>query len=285
MVQVVNVSKKLGTFQLKNVNMELPTGYIMGLIGPNGSGKTTLLHLLMGLYKPDEGKILIGGKEYETEEHHIHEEMGIVLQERLFEDYRSLQENADFYGKYYAEYNPQQMKVYLEKLGLDPKRSYKGLSKGEELKFQFAFALAHKPTLLLLDEPTGNFDPDFRDVFLKELKKFIADGERSVILATHLTEDLDQMADYIVYLEKGELLLEMDIEALHDTFRMVSGDAYKIRTLPQESIIHMEEGEYGAKALIRHRRRFVYKSLEVTTPTIEELMYFITKRKGKLEIE
>ena len=140
MVQVVNVSKKLGTFQLKNVNMELPTGYIMGLIGPNGSGKTTLLHLLMGLYKPDEGKILIGGKEYETEEHHIHEEMGVVLQERLFEDYRSLQENADFYGKYYAEYNPQQMKVYLEKLGLDPKRSYKGLSKGEELKFQFAFA-------------------------------------------------------------------------------------------------------------------------------------------------
>lgn len=285
MLQVSNVSKKLGTFQLQNMNIELPAGYIMGLIGPNGSGKTTLLHLLMGLYKADEGEITIFGKQYENDEHAIHEEIGVVLQERLFEDYRTLQENADYYGKYYANYEAEQMRSYLEEFELDPNRKYKGLSKGEELKFQFAFALAHKPKLLLLDEPTGNFDPEFREEFLKELKNFIADGEHSIILATHLTEDLDQLADYIVYLEKGEQLLAMDIETLHDTFRMVAGDAYKIRTLPQENIIHMEEGTYGAKALVRHRRRFLYTGLTVTEPTIEELMYFITKRKGKLEIE
>jgi len=285
MLQVANVSKKLGTFQLQNMNFELPAGYIMGLIGPNGSGKTTLLHLLMGLYKADEGEITILGKQYENDEHAIHEEIGVVLQERLFEDYRTLQENADYYGKYYVNYKPEQMKAYLESFELDPNRKYKGLSKGEELKFQFAFALAHKPKLLLLDEPTGNFDPEFREEFLKELKNFIADGEHSIILATHLTEDLDQLADYIVYLEKGEQLLAMDIETLHDTFRMVAGDGYKIRTLPQESVIHIEDGTYGTKALIRHRRRFTYTGLTVTKPTIEELMYFITKRKGKLEIE
>lgn len=285
MLQVSNVSKKLGTFQLQNMNIELPAGYIMGLIGPNGSGKTTLLHLLMGLYKTDEGEITILGKQYENDEHAIHEEIGVVLQERLFEDYRTLQENSDYYGKYYVNYKTEQMKAYLEAFELDPNRKYKGLSKGEELKFQFAFALAHKPKLLLLDEPTGNFDPEFREEFLKELKNFIADGEHSIILATHLTEDLDQLADYIVYLEKGEQLLAMDIETLHDTFRMVAGDAYKIRTLPQESVIHIEDGAYGAKALIRHRRRFTYTGLTVTKPTIEELMYFITKRKGKLEIE
>ena len=285
MLQVANVSKKLGTFQLQNMNIDLPAGYIMGLIGPNGSGKTTLLHLLMGLYKADEGKITILGKQYEHDEHAIHEEIGVVLQERLFEDYRTLQENADYYGKYYAAYEQEQMKNYLEAFELNPNRKYKGLSKGEELKFQFAFALAHKPKLLLLDEPTGNFDPEFREEFLKELKNFIADGEHSIILATHLTEDLDQLADYIVYLEKGDQLLAMDIETLHDTFRMVAGDAYKIRTLPQESVIHIEDGVYGAKALVRHRRRFTYTGLTVTKPTIEELMYFITKRKGKLEIE
>lgn len=285
MLQVSNVSKKLGTFQLQNMNIELLAGYIMGLIGPNGSGKTTLLHLLMGLYKADEGEITILGKGYETDEHAIHEEIGVVLQERLFEDYRTLQENADYYGKYYVNYEAEQMKSYLEEFELDPNRKYKGLSKGEELKFQFAFALSHKPKLLLLDEPTGNFDPEFREEFLRELKNFIADGEHSIILATHLTEDLDQLADYIVYLEKGEQLLAMDIETLHDTFRMVAGDAYKIRTLPQESVIHMEEGAYGAKALVRHRRRFTYAGLTVTKPTIEELMYFITKRKGRLEIE
>ena len=285
MLQVANVSKKLGTFQLQDMNFELPAGYIMGLIGPNGSGKTTLLHLLMGLYKADAGEITILGKHYEQDEHAIHEEIGVVLQERLFEDYRTLQENADYYGKYYVNYEAEQMKTYLEAFGLNPNRKYKGLSKGEELKFQFAFALAHKPKLLLLDEPTGNFDPEFREEFLKELKKFIADGEHSIILATHLTEDLDQLADYIVYLEKGEQLLAMDIETLHDTFRMVAGDIYKIRTLPEESVIHMEAGAYGAKALVRHRRRFTYTGLTVTKPTIEELMYFITKRKGKLELD
>lgn len=284
MLQVLNVSKKLGTFQLQNVNIELPEGYIMGLIGPNGSGKTTLLHLLMGLYKPNEGEITICGKQYATEEHAIHEEIGVVLQERLFEDYRSLQENADYYGKYYVNYKLERMKAYLEQFELNPVRKYRSLSKGEELKFQFAFALAHQPKLLFLDEPTGNFDPEFREDFLKELKNFIADGKHSILLATHLTEDLDRLADYIVYLEMGQQLFAMDIETLHNTFRMVSGEAYKVKLLPKEQIIHMEEGPYGTKALVRHRRRFTYEGLTVTEPTIEELMYFITKRKGKLEV-
>lgn len=285
MLQISNISKSLGSFQLRNMNIELPAGYIMGLIGPNGSGKTTLLHLLLDLYKPNEGKITIFGKQYETDEHAIREDIGVVLQERLFEGYRTLEENADYYGKYYANYKPEILKSYLERFELDANRKYKCLSKGEELKFQFAFALAHKPKLLLLDEPTGNFDPEFRQDFLQELKAFIADGERSIILATHLTEDLDQLADYIVYLEKGNQLLAMDIETLHDTFRMVSGDIYKVKMLQQENIIHMEEGTYGTKALVRHRRRFTYDGLTVTKPTIEELMYFMTKRKGRFTLE
>lgn len=285
MLKVSNISKTLGTFHLQNMNIELPAGYIMGLIGPNGSGKTTLLHLLMGLYKPNEGEITIFEKQYETDEHAIREDLGVVLQERLFEDYRTLEENADYYGKYYANYDAQILKDYLERFELDPKRKYKGLSKGEELKFQFAFALAHKPKLLLLDEPTGNFDPEFREEFLQDLKAFIADGERSIILATHLTEDLDQLADYIVYLEKGKQLLAMDIETLHDTFRMIAGDEYRVKLFPNDHIIHMEKGAYGTKALVRHRRRFNYDGLTVTKPTIEELMYFMTKRKGEFVIE
>ena len=283
MVQINDVSKKIGTFHLQHITLELPKGYIMGLIGPNGSGKTTLLHLLLGLYKPTEGEIAINGRHYDTEEHAIHEEIGTVLQERLFEDYRTLEENANYYGKYYKNYSTDQLKNDLKRFGLDPKRRYKGLSKGEELKFQFAFALAHAPKLLLLDEPTGNFDPEFREEFLAILKDFIADGEHSVILATHLTEDLDRMADYITYLEKGEMLFSMDIESLKDTYRMVSGENYKVKLLPPENIIYMEQGTYGTKALIRHRRRFTYDGLAVARPTIEELMYFMTKRKKQVK--
>lgn len=285
MIKVSNLGKKQGTFCLNDINFELPAGYIMGLIGPNGSGKTTLLHLLMGLYTPNEGEVTIFGKQYQSDEHEIREDLGVVLQERLFEDYRTLEENATYYGKYYANYDTKLMEEYMERFGLEPKRKYKGLSKGEELKFQFAFALAHKPKLLLLDEPTGNFDPEFREDFLKELKAFIADGEHSIILATHLTEDLDHLADYILYLEKGKQLLAMDIETMHDTFRMIAGDEYRVRLFPADHVIHMEKGAYGTKALVRHRRRFNYAGLTVTKPTIEELMYFMTKRSSKVTLE
>lgn len=280
-VEVLNITKYMDGFYLKEMSMELPKGYIMGLIGANGSGKTTLLHLLLGLYKPTKGNVAIGGKTYDTNEKDIREEIGTVLQERLFEDYRTLQENADYYGKYYKNYDAKLFAEYLERFELDANRKYKGLSKGEELKFQFAFALSHKPKLLLLDEPTGNFDMEFREEFFSVLKTFIADGEHSVILATHLTEDLDRMADYITYLENGKMLFSLDIEEMKERYRIVSGDAYKLKLLPAESVIHMEAGEYGSKALVRHRRRFAYEGLQVNYPTIEELMYYITKRKGE----
>ena len=280
-VEVLEMTKYLGGFYLEEMAFTLPKGYIMGLIGPNGSGKTTLIHLLLGLYQPTKGAVAIEGKSHLTEEKMIREEIGTVLQERLFEDYRTLQENADYYGKYYKNYDAKLLRDYLKRFELEPERKYKGMSKGEELKFQFAFALAHKPKLLILDEPTGNFDMEFREEFLTILKEFIADGEHSVILATHLTEDLDRIADYITYLENGKMLFSLDIEEMKERYRMVSGDAYKLKLLPEESVIHMEAGEYGSKALIRHRRRYTYEGLQVNYPTIEELMYYITKRKGE----
>lgn len=279
MIQLKGVSKKLEDFRLDNINMELPEGYIMGLIGPNGSGKTTLLNLILGLYKPDQGEISVFGKEYGSQERAIHEDMGFVLQEKLFEGHLNLQENGNHYGRYYSHYQPQKLVELLQSFGLEPQKKYKELSKGEELKFQFAFAISHEPKLLILDEATGNFDSDFRDKFLLMLKDFIADGKHSVILATHLTDDLDRIADYITYLEKGKEILSTDIESLHDTYRLVSGEAYKLRLLPKEDVIYIEEGEFTSKALIRYYPRYPYdKVLTLTIPTIEELMYFITKR-------
>lgn len=281
MIQLKGVSKYLGDFRLDNINMELPEGYIMGLIGPNGSGKTTLIHLILGLYKPDMGEISIFGKEYESEERAIHEDIGYVLQERLFEGYLTLEENGNHYGRYYAKYESQRFTDMLTSLGLEPQKKYKELSKGEELKFQFAFAMSHNPKLLILDEATGNFDPNFRDKFLSMLKDFIADGQHSVLLATHLTDDLDRIADYVTYLEKGKELFSMDIETLHDTYRIASGEAYKLRLLPKEDVIYLEEGAYTAKALIRYYPKYPYdKAVTFTIPTIEELMYFMTKREN-----
>ena len=285
MIKLDKIRKLIGNFMLRDISLEIPEGYIIGLIGANGCGKTSLLHVLMGLYKPDSGNMELMGMQYVHDEAKLHDNIGVVLQERLYEDYMTLQENAVYYGRFYSNFDEAYLLELLETYGLDPKRKYKGLSKGEELKFQFACALAHHPKFLILDEPTGNFDPDFRDEFLKSLKDFIADGEHTVILATHLTDDLDKMADYIVYMEDGKILTAMDIEELRSRYRIVAGEDYRMKLLPENRIIHMEKGEFATKALIRHREIDTYDgSYTVSAPTIEEFMYYVTKRDRRNEI-
>lgn len=282
LVDCKNVSKKLGTFYLEDVSVELPEGYILGLVGPNGSGKTTFLHTLLGLYQPNQGSIRVDGKEYEKEEREIREMTGVVLLDEMFESGLTLEQNALFYGNYYSKYDHELLRQYLIRFELDGAKKYKQLSRGEKIKFEFAFALSHDAKLLVLDEPTGNFDQEFRKEFFQVLKEFIADGTRSVILATHLTEDLDRVADYLLYLEKGKVLYSGDIESLRAQYRLVTGETYKIKLLPKERIIKIEEGEFGTRALIRHFQRIHYDdTLTVAVPTIQELMYFMTKRGAK----
>jgi len=201
------------------------------------------------------------------------------LVDSLYDNSLTLLQNGREYGRFYKEYSEETLKEYLKRFQLDENCLYKKLSKGQRLKFQFAFALSHNARLLILDEPTGNFDPEFREEFFQVLKEFIADGTRSVVLATHLTEDLDKVADYILYLEKGKTIFAGDIENLHDSYRLVVGERYKINLLRPERIICVEEGRYGTKALVTHTRRTLYDdSLTVSIPTIEEFMYFMTKR-------
>jgi ABC-2 type transport system ATP-binding protein len=285
-IEVKQLKKQLGKFSLGEMSFELPMGYIIGLVGENGAGKTTLLHLLLGLYQPDGGQVNVLGECYEQAEAQIRQQLGFVLQERLFIDHETLISNADIYGTYYEKYDRELLKDYLEEFGLDPEKKYRKLSKGEELKFQFAFAMSHKPKVLIMDEATGNFDPKFREKFLEHIKDFIKDGDRSVLLATHLTQELEQMADYIMYIEKGKILFSYDIETLRSRYRVVTGEEYKIKLLPKDKMICMEKGKLSTRAFIRYRRHYAYdKELTLTVPTIEEVMYFITKRERGREYE
>ncbi len=279
LLQLKDISKSLGKFRIKDISVELPEGYIMGLIGPNGSGKTSLIHIILGLYKANAGELLIDGMSYEDSEVEIRNLIGTVLLDELFDHSATLKENGINYGAYYKNFRLETLEMYMERFGLDGDRKFKKLSKGEKLKFQFAFALSYEAKLLILDEPTGNFDPSFRKEFFAVLKEYIADGTKSVILSTHLTEDLDKIADYILYIEKGSTIFSGDIEKLRDSYRLLTGEKYKINLIQSDRVIHKEEGNYGTKALVTHRPRYTYdKELTVAVPTLEELMYFITKR-------
>ncbi|MDE7325708.1 MAG: ABC transporter ATP-binding protein [Lachnospiraceae bacterium] len=280
MIQLDHVEKKLGNFMLTDISLTLPKGYILGLIGRNGAGKTTLLRLLMGLYTADAGKVLVLGANPKTQEVQVKSQIGWVLTEEIFAGGQTLMGNADRDGRYYPEYSPDVFLEYCGRFGLSVKRPLGKLSRGEKLKFQFAFALSHAPKLLLLDEPSANFDPDFRAEFFKIITEFISDGEHGVVLSTHLTADLDRLADYVAMLEDGKLLFCMERQELADSYRIVSGEEYKLRLLPKDRVVSMESGKYGARAFIKHNRHTTYDpELSVSVPTLEEIMFYHAKKK------
>ena len=212
MLELDQVSKRLGSFQLRNITIQIPTGYLCGLAGENGAGKTSLLHMLLGLYRPDSGTVRIDGKIYEENEKEIRQQTGIVLAEDLLHPAFSLLQNGRYYGSFYNGYEEVCFVEKLKQYHLDPREKFGHLSKGQKLKCQFAFALACHPAYLFLDEPVANFDPEFKKQFFADLCAFIGDGERTAVLSTHETEDLDRLADYLIFMKEGEAVIASDME-------------------------------------------------------------------------
>lgn len=277
MIDCNNVSKRFTSFSLKNITFNLPAGYICGLIGENGSGKTTLINILSGLYSYD-GEVRISGRDYCNNEYDIKQDIGVVVHGDIFEAQESLISNGNYFGRFYKKYSKNLLENYLERFNLNDKKKYKELSKGEKLKFALAFALAHEPRLLLLDEPGANFDIEFRKEFNSLLREFISDGTRSVVLSTHIISDVEKFADYILFLKNGEQVLFGDVETIREKYRMVSGEKYKIKLL-KDRIIYLEEGRISCNALVKHDKQGFDKELKVWEPGIDELMYYIGKGK------
>ena len=277
MIDCNNVSKRFTSFSLKNITFNRPAGYICGLIGENGSGKTTLINILSGLYSYD-GEVRISGRDYCNHEYDIKQDIGVVVHGDIFEAKESLISNGNYFGRFYKKYSKNLLENYLERFNLNDKKKYKELSKGEKLKFALAFALAHEPRLLLLDEPGANFDIEFRKEFNSLLREFIIDGTRSVILSTHIISDVETFADYILFLKNGEQVLFGDVETIREKYRMVSGEKYKIKLL-KDRIIYLEEGRISCNALVKHDKQGYDRELKVWEPGIDELMYYIGKGK------
>ncbi|MHB8130673.1 MAG: ABC transporter ATP-binding protein [Mobilitalea sp.] len=276
-LEITNLSKQLEKFQLQNINITLEPGYIMGLIGPNGSGKTTLILTLLGLYKPQEGNIKICGYDLETQEKAAKSQIGFVLDENPFLENVSARDNAKMYGRYYPRWDQKTFDQYCKQFEVDIKRPLKKLSKGTKMKFQLAFALSHDAKLLVLDEPTAGLDPVFRRELLEIMCDTIADGERSILFSTHLTDELDKLADYITFILNGRQLFSLSKEELMERYGLVRGTEKQIRGLEDGLVIGNRIGENFAEALIRKDIGLVPMELQLIKPTIEDIMYYTVK--------
>lgn len=195
-------------YSLNNVNLEIPKGYITGVIGPNGAGKSTLLKMIMGLYPKMRGSISVGGYDCLKQRENVLDITGFVSEEREFFMEYSAMENENMYRPFYPKWNEKKYQEYLRMMDIPANTKLCNLSKGNYIKYQFAFALAAESRILILDEPTAGLDPVFRADFLKLLQKLIAQEEMTVLISTNIKEDLDRIADYIIGFEQGSCYIK-----------------------------------------------------------------------------
>ncbi len=220
-----SVCKNYPGFDLKDVSFELPRGYIMGLVGPNGAGKTTTIRMIMDLAKPDSGHISVLGRQMAADHIELKRKIGYVPENHEYYSDMTVAWTTQFVARHYPTFSQAKLDELLHKYGVDPRKKVGSLSKGTKAKLAMALALAHQPELLILDEPTSGLDPVVRRELLSDLLEFVADGDRSVLFSTHITSDLERVADYVTLIVDGRVVASDEREALLDRARASSPTA------------------------------------------------------------
>lgn len=252
-IQLTNVTKRYANFSLENVSLSLPRGCIMGLIGKNGAGKTTTLKLILGLRRPDSGSISLLGMPLQGHEAEIKAHLGVALDESRFSETFSPRDVNRVLRRIHQQWDENYFRSLTERFALPWTQPNKSYSRGMKMKLALSAALAHRPELLILDEATSGLDPAVRDEILDLLQEFIADGQRSVLLSSHITDDLEKVCDYISFLDQGRLIFSEDRERLRERFGVVRAGTDALSALPSAHLMGVKKSSLGMEALVDNR--------------------------------
>ena len=205
-VELKNVTKKFKDFSVKNIDLQVKQGFVTGFIGANGAGKSTTIKMMMNLLRPDVGEIKLFGLDYKKHEKAIKERIGFVYDGNVFFEGLNLKDIKRIVAPAYKHWDDTLFYQYIEKFELPLNKAIKTFSKGMQMKASLAIALSHHAELIIMDEPTAGLDPIFRRELLDLLQELMIDGNRTIFFSTHITTDLDRIADYIAFIQSGELV-------------------------------------------------------------------------------
>lgn len=273
------VKKYDDKFKLGSIDLEIPSGIIVGLIGENGAGKTTLIKSVLNILKIDEGNIKIFNKDFNKEENNIKEDIGVVLDNMFFPEILTPKDINIVMKDIYKKWDEELFKKYLNDFGLNINKQIKTMSKGMRKKLEIATSLSHHPKILILDEPTSGLDPVVRNEVLDIFLDFIQDEEHTILLSTHITSDLEHIADKIIFINKGKILLDKNRDDLLDNYGILKCDIDSFDTISKEDIIVYKKNKYNYEILVDNISKIKkkYKNLIVDKITLEELMVLMIK--------
>lgn len=279
-IEIKNLTKKYDSkFELGPINLNIPSGCIIGLIGENGAGKTTLIKSLLSIIKPNEGTINIFEKDINEHESSIKENIGVVLDDMFFPEILNAKDLNIIMKDLYKNWDSDLYNKYLEDFKLPNDKKIKEMSKGMRKKLEIAVALSHKPKLLILDEPTSGLDPVVRSEVLDIFLKFIEDEEHTILLSTHITSDLEHIADEIIFIDKGKLLLQENRDELLDNYGILKCNIEDFSKIDKKDIIRFKKNKYNYEILISNKNKLSkkYKDYIIDKITLEDLMVLMIK--------
>ena len=279
-LDVTGLNKSYDSFSLKDVSFSLPEGCITGFIGINGAGKTTTLRSILGLARGVTGNVRFFGMDMGKNEKQIKDRIGVVLDSGGFYEDLSLDEMKRILAPAYSSWCEQDYQSYLERFSLNPKEKIKNLSRGMKVKYALALALSHKAELLIMDEPTSGLDPLSRIQLLNVLRDYMEQGGKGVFFSTHITSDLDKIADMLIMINEGRIVFQEEKDQLMDRYRIIKGSKGDLNENIRSLFLSIHETDFGFAGMTSHISQIQKRlpNILVERPTVEDIMLSYIER-------
>lgn len=274
-LEIKGLTKRYKSFSINNLNLTVPSGSIVGLIGENGAGKSTTFKLILDIIANDSGSINILGKSHKENLQLIKEDIGVVLDELGIPETFSTKEINKIMSYTYKNWDSKLFIHYLEKMKIPQNKIFKEFSRGMKMKLSIAIALSHHAKLLLLDEPTSGLDPVIRDEIVNIFYDFTRDETHSILISSHIVSDLDKLCDYIAFLHEGSIILFEEKDILKEQYGVIQCSDAEIKQIDESAIIGKRKLSYGYELLVR--REQTAKKYEILPVDIEQLFLFMVK--------
>lgn len=274
-IEIKKINKKYKDFCLEDVNLVLPSGCIMGLIGENGAGKTTLIKLILDLIKSDSGSIQVLGKDNQDKFEITKQDIGVVLDNVGFHDFFKAKHVNTIMSAAYKNWDEDKFYELLERFHVPVNKKFKSMSKGMKMKFGLAAALSHNAKLLILDEATSGLDPVVRDDLLDILMDFTREESHSVLISSHIVSDLEKVCDYIAFMHKGRMIICEEKDRLKEEYCMIHCEKKDFEKIEKSKIVGAKHTPYGTEAIIK--KEALISNIQTNPIDIEQLFIFMVK--------
>lgn len=273
-LEVTGLNKSYGDFSLSNVTFSLPEDCITGFIGVNGAGKTTTLRSILRLTTNTSGTIKLFGLDIEKHESESKNRIGVVMDDGGFYDELTMSEMKNVIAPAYSSWSEQDYKSYMDRFSLNPKQKINTLSKGMRMKYALALALSHKAELLIMDEPTSGLDPLIRSQLLTILTDYMKEGGKGVFFSTHITSDLEKVADMLIMIDHGKIVFQEEKDTLLESYRVVKGDTKDLNEENRKLFQNIKATNFGFTGVTNQIKEVqeCLPGIVIERPTIEDIM-------------